>query len=103
MYPIRYNDYMKKINITNFDLSLYLDDKEIIAEYLSQVLNDGDLDELYDAIAYIAKARGISKISQETGLGRESLYKSFKRGSKPKFETVLKVLKALDIKLQVIA
>ncbi len=91
------------IKVSDFDLSLYLDDKEIIAEYLTQVLNDGDLDELYDAIAYIAKARGMSKISQDTGFGRESLYKSFKKGSKPKFETVLKVLRALDIKLQVVA
>lgn len=89
--------------ISDFDLSLYLDDKEIIAEYLTQVLNDGDLDEFYDAISYIAKARGMSKISQDTGLGRESLYKSFKKGSKPKFETVLKVFKSLDIKLKVIA
>jgi probable addiction module antidote protein len=89
--------------ISDFDLSLYLDDKEIIAEYLTQVLNDGDFDEFYDAISYIAKARGMSKISQDTGLGRESLYKSFKKGSKPKFETVLKVFKSLDIKLKVIA
>jgi probable addiction module antidote protein len=89
--------------VSDFDLSLYLDDKEIIAEYLTQVLNDGDFDEFYDAISYIAKARGMSKISQDTGLGRESLYKSFKKGSKPKFETVLKVFKSLDIKLKVIA
>lgn len=45
----------------------------------------------------------MSKISQDTGLGRESLYKSFKKGSKPKFETILKVFKSLDIKLKVIA
>ncbi len=89
--------------VSDFDLSLYLDDKEIIAEYLTQVLNDGNFDEFYDAISYIAKARGMSKISQDTGLGRESLYKSFKKGSKPKFETVLKVFKSLDIKLKVIA
>lgn len=89
--------------VSSFDLSLYLDDKEIIAEYLTQVLEEGNLDELYDAISYIAKARGMSKISQDTGLGRESLYKSFKKGSNPKFETVLKVLKALDIKLHVVA
>jgi probable addiction module antidote protein len=89
--------------VSDFDLSLYLDDKEIIAEYLTQVLNDGDFDEFYDAISYIAKARGMSKVSQDTGLGRESLYKSFKKGSKPKFETVLKVFKSLDIKLKVIA
>lgn len=88
---------------TDFDISQYLDSKEMIAEYLTQVLKDGDMDELMDAIGYIAKAKGMSKIANDTGLGRESLYKTFKKGSKPKFETVIKVLNALDIKLQAIA
>lgn len=87
---------------TDFELSQYLDSKEMIAEYLTQVLKDGDMDELLDAIGYIAKAKGISQIANDTGLGRESLYKTFKKGAKPKFDTVLKVLNALDIKLQAV-
>ncbi len=88
---------------TNFDISQYLDSKEMIAEYLTQVLRDGDMDEFMDAIGYVAKAKGISNIANDTGLGRESLYKTFKKGAKPKFDTVLKVLNALDIKLQAVA
>ena len=52
-----------KNNLTDFDISQYLDDKEIIAEYLSQVIQEGDMDELFLAIGNIAKAKGISQIS----------------------------------------
>jgi probable addiction module antidote protein len=89
-----------KNELSDFDISQYLDNKEIITEYLSQVLEDGDMDEFFVAIGNIAKAKGISKISNDTGLGRESLYKTFRKGSKPRFDTVLRVLKALDINLK---
>ena len=78
---------------TTFDISHYLDSKEMIAEYLSQVLQEGDSDELIQAIGYIAKAKGMSQIAQDTGLGRESLYKTFNSNSKP----------SLGVKLQAIA
>ena len=91
-----------KNDLTEFDISQYLDDKEIIAEYLTQVIQDGDMDELFAAIGNIAKAKGISQISKDTGLGRESLYKTFKKGSKPRFDTVVKVLNSFDIKLKVV-
>lgn len=90
-------------NLTTFDAAHYLDSKEMIAEYLTQVLSDGDVDELLLAIGNIAKAKGMSQIAKETGLGRESLYKSFAEGSKPKFETVIKVLNSLGVKLQATA
>lgn len=64
-------------NLTNFDISQYLDNKEVIAGYLSQVLQDGNTSELMEAIGNIAKAKGMSQIAKDTGLGRESLYKSF--------------------------
>ena len=50
----------------------------------------------------IFNSKGISQISKDTGLGRESLYKTFKKGSKPRFDTVLKVLNSFDIKLKAI-
>lgn len=90
-------------NVTTFDISQYLDSKETIAEYLSQVLADGDTNELLEAIGNIAKARGMSQIAKDTGLGRESLYKTFQDGSKPRFETVIKVLNSFGVKLQVSA
>lgn len=92
-----------KDNLTDFDISQYLDNNEIIAEYLTQVIEEGDMDELFTAIGNIAKAKGISQISKDTGLGRESLYKTFKKGSKPRFDTVMKVLNSLGIQLKVVA
>ena len=92
-----------KNDLTDFDISQYLDNNEIIAEYLTQVIEEGDMDELFLAIGNIAKAKGISQISKDTGLGRESLYKTFNKGSKPRFDTVMKVLNSLGIQLKVVA
>lgn len=92
---------MSKVEIIDFDIAQYLDDKEVIAEYLSQILEDGDMDELLAAIGNIAKAKGMTQIAKDTGLGRESLYKSFNTGSKPKFETIMKVISSLGVQLQV--
>ncbi|MCP1649099.1 putative addiction module antidote protein [Pseudomonas sp. GD04087] len=85
---------------STFETSTYLDNEEVIAEYLSQVLADGDPDELLLAIGNIAKARGMTRIANDSGLGRESLYKVFAPGAKPRFETVMKVLRALGLELQ---
>ena len=85
--------------LRDFDVANYLDNKKIIAEYLTQILQDGDVEELIGAIDDITRAKGISSIAKDTNLNRESLYKAFKKGSKPRFDTVLKVLNALDIKL----
>ena len=94
---------MSKLEITNFDIAQYLDDKEVIAEYLSQILADGDMDELLVALGNIAKAKGVAQIAKDTGLGRESLYKTFNPHSKPKFDTIMKVMNSLGIKMRVSA
>ncbi|SJM89885.1 putative addiction module antidote protein [Crenothrix polyspora] len=82
-----------------FDIAILLDSDAAISEYLSQVLDDGDNDELIRALGYLAKAKGMAMIAKESGLGRESLYKALSPGSKPRFDTILKVTKALGIKL----
>ncbi len=87
-------------NLTTFDIAQYLDSKEMIAEYLSQVLADGDTNELLVAMGNIAKAKGMSQIAKDTGLGRESLYKTFSPDAKPRFETIMKVLNSFGVKLQ---
>lgn len=93
----------KKIAIdtlAEFEMEDYLQDEEAIAEYLNQVLADGDTNELLRAIGYIAKARGMTQLAHDSGLGRESLYKALREGSKPQFDTVFKVLRALNINLK---
>ena len=94
---------MSNVELTNFDIAQYLDNKEVIAEYLSQILADADMDELLEALGNIAKAKGMSQIATETGLGRESLYKTFHKGTKPKFDTIMKILGSFGVKVQVTA
>lgn len=91
----------RKQKLTTFDLSELLDSEEAIAEYLSQVLSEGDHDELIRALGYVAKAKGIALVAKKSGLGRESLYKVFATGSRPRFETIFKVLQALDLKVSI--
>ncbi len=85
---------------TEFDAAHYLDSPEMVAEYLNQALASGDTDLLLLAIGDIARARGMSRIAQDSGLGRESLYKALSLGAKPRFDTVLKVLQALGVQMQ---
>lgn len=89
-------------SLPEFDMASQLRSESDITDYLSIVLEEGDTDELIRAVGYVAKARGMTQIAQETGLGRESLYKSFREGAKPQFDTVLKVLRALNIDLKAV-
>jgi len=85
--------------LIKFDAAAYLDNEESIAEYLSAVMEKNDLDLLLAAVGDVAKARGMATIARDSGLGRESLYKAFAPGAKPRFDTVMKVLQALGLKL----
>lgn len=80
---------------TKFDIADYLDSNEMIAEYLNSVLEEGDDTEIITAIGHVAKAIGMTKIAEETGMSRPSLYKALSEGAKPQFSTVMKVLKAI--------
>jgi len=89
--------------ISEFDTSAYLDNEEVIAEYLTAALEDDNPDVFLAAIGNVAKARGMSAIAQKSGLGRESLYKALAPGAKPRYDTVLKVLHSLGVRLTVTA
>ncbi len=86
---------IKKIETSKFDIADYLDSNEMIAEYLNTVLEEGNDAEIVTAIGPIAKAIGMTKIAEETGMSRPSLYKAFSEGAKPQFSTIMKVLKAV--------
>jgi probable addiction module antidote protein len=91
------------LKVTEFDPSAYLDNEEVIAEYLSAALDDPNPDVFLSAVGHVAKARGMSVIARSTGLGRESLYKALAPGARPRYDTVLKVLHGLGVKLVVTA
>lgn len=76
-------------NIAAFDAADYLDNDTVIAEYLNAALEDENPSVFLQAIADVAKARGMTKLAKDTGLGRESLYKALARGAKPRYDTVI--------------
>lgn len=86
---------------SKFEIADYLDNKEMIAEYLNTVLEEGDNSDVIVAIGHVAKAVGMAKIAEETGLSRPSLYKALSEGSKPQFSTIMKVLKAIGGQIQI--
>ena len=92
---------VKKMETSKFDIADYLDSNEMIAEYLNSVLEEGDNSDIITALGHIAKAIGMTKIAEETGLSRPSLYKALSDGAKPQFSTIMKVLKAVGGQIRV--
>jgi probable addiction module antidote protein len=89
----------RKIKLVPFDAAEYLTDDATIAEYINAILEEDDTDLLLMALGDVARARGMAKVAKESGLGRESLYKALAPGAKPRFDTVLKVARALGVRL----
>jgi len=89
---------MAKTKFAPFNAADYLDNEEVIAEYLAAALEDPDPEVFMMAVSNVAKARGIAKIARDSGLGRESLYKALAPGAKPRFETVRKLVDALGVR-----
>jgi probable addiction module antidote protein len=90
-----------KMQTSRFDIADYLDNKKIIAQYINTVLEEGSEDDIITAIGHIAKAIGMSKIAEETGMSRPSLYKALSEGAKPQFSTIVKVLNAVGTEIKV--
>ena len=86
---------------TKFDIADYLDNNDMIADYLNTILEEGDNSDVITALGHIAKAIGMTKIAAETGLSRPSLYKALSDGAKPQFSTIMKVLKAVGGEIRV--
>ena len=82
-----------------FDAADYLTNEETIAEYLTAALEDPNPDMFLVAVRDVARARGITQLAKDSGLGRESLYKALSPGAKPRHETIQKIVRALGIKL----
>ncbi len=78
----------------------HLKTAEDMAAYLEAALEEGDPALITAAMGDVARAKGITQIARETGLGRESLYKALSSEGNPEFATVLKVLRALGLKLR---
>jgi probable addiction module antidote protein len=88
------------IKMIPFDIVAELDSEEAVAEYLKQVFEDGDSDEIIRALGHVARARGVAQLAKDSGLGRENLYNALKPGAKPRFDTILRVCRALHVNLE---
>jgi probable addiction module antidote protein len=80
-----------------------METEEDMAAYLEAVLEDGDSALVAAALGDIARAKGMTHIARETGLGRESLYKALSPEGNPELATVLKVVRALGLRLHATA
>lgn len=87
------------VKLLPFDASGYLTDDAAVAEYMTAVLDSEDSDLLLLALGDVARARGMAQVAKAAGLGRESLYKALAPGAKPRFDTVVKVARALGVRL----
>lgn len=82
-----------------WDAADHLDGPEAIAAYLDAAMEDGDPSVIAAALGDIARARGMTQIARDTGLSRESLYRALSPEGHPEFATVLRVVKALGLRL----
>lgn len=89
-----------KLPTSKFDSALVLDTPEAVHEYLLGVFETGDPTEISHALGVVARAVGMTKLAQETGLTRPALYKALSSEGNPEFSTVLKVIQALGFGLE---
>ena len=82
-----------------FDPAEHLLSEQDMAAYITLVLNEGEPGELAEALGIVARARGMTQMAKDTGLGREALYKALRAEAQPRFDTVARVCKALGVKL----
>ncbi|MBX9864648.1 MAG: putative addiction module antidote protein [Hyphomicrobium sp.] len=84
-----------------FDASEYLENESEVAAYIAEAMLTQDVEHIAHAIGVAAKVRGMTQIAERTGLSRESLYRALSAGGSPKFDTIQRVLEALDLQLTV--
>ncbi|MDB5973842.1 MAG: hypothetical protein JWR07_602 [Nevskia sp.] len=89
----------KKIKLSAFDAADHLDSPEALAAYLSDAFATNDPRQINQALGTAARSKGMSAVARETRLGRESLYKALSAEGNPSFDTMLKVISALGLRL----
>lgn len=87
------------MNVSTFEIADHLKTDQDMCEYFSAVLESGNTEAILAALGDIAKAKGISRVAQDSGLNRESMYKALRPGANPRFDTVVRIMKALNLKL----
>lgn len=89
------------LKTTRYDSADYLNSDEAILAYLEEALDTDDPAFIAQALGTVARARGMTQVAKDAGLSRESLYKALSADGNPEFSTVIRVVKALGLKLSV--
>jgi probable addiction module antidote protein len=89
----------KTIETRPWDAAEHLETEEDMVAYLEAALVEGDASLVAAALGDIARAKGMSEVARDTGLGRESLYKALSPDGNPEFATILKVVRSLGLSL----
>ena len=92
-------EWAVSINASRWDVSEYLGTSEDVVDYLNAALEENDPALLQAALGDVAKARGMTQIAHDVGVGRESLYKSLRSDGSPSFKTITKVAQALGVRI----
>ena len=87
------------IKITKWDAAEYLDNDETIAAFLADAMESGDQRVMVQALNTVARARGMTQIAKDAGIGRQALYKSLGESGNPTLATLLGVFKSLGLSL----
>ncbi len=90
---------MARVETKPWDLVDYLTSEEDIVAHLEAALEDGNPQLITVVLGDIARAKGMTAVAREAGLGRESLYKALSSDGNPEFATILKVVRALGLQL----
>ena len=89
------------VKTTAWDSAAHLRSDEEIAAYMEAALEEGDTAFIAYALGVVARAKGMTQVAQDAGLSRESLYKALSLEGNPSFDTILRVMKALNLELHV--
>lgn len=88
------------IKLKEYDIAEHLNSEEEIQLYLNEILEEGDPTLVLSALGDIAKARNMSQLAKEVGMSREGLYKALSGQGNPTFNTIIKIVNSLGLKLQ---
>jgi len=88
-------------NTSRFEASRFLDTPETISAFLAEAMKEHDPEIMMQAIAEVAKAQGVSRLAQNAGVNRESLYKALKGGTHVRYDTVMRLMLAVGVELTV--
>jgi probable addiction module antidote protein len=82
-----------------YDSARYLDSETAVEEYLAAAFEEGDPKGIAQAIGVVARARGMTQLSRDTGIAREALYRALSGEGNPEFATIMKVMAALGLRI----